>query len=104
MKWSDKAIILSARRLGENSGIIHILTENHGMYKGVDKGAFGKSKRGIYQTGNIVAAHWHARLSEQLGMLSCEIEQATAARIIDDKCKLAVISSAAGLIEKILPE
>lgn len=104
MKWSDKAIILSARRLGENSGIIHVLTSEHGLYKGVDRTAFGKAKRGLYQTGNVVSAHWQARLPEQLGMLSCELMQPVAATVMNDKYKLAVLSSAAGLVEKILPE
>jgi len=104
MQWSDRAIILSMRRLGESSGVIHLLTPNHGMYAGVDKGAFGKRKRGIYQPGNIVAAHWQARLSEHLGMLSCELTQATTAHLLDNRRKLAALASATCLAEKMLSE
>ncbi len=104
MQWDDRAIILSARRLGENSGVIHLLTPQHGLYAGVDRGAFGKSKRGIYQPGNIVAAHWQARLSEHMGMLSCELVHATTAYLLDDRRKLAALTSAAMLAEKMLAE
>jgi len=104
MKWDDKAIILSARRLGESSAIIHLLTPNHGMYKGVDRGAFSKRKRGVCQPGNIVQAHWQARLSEQLGTLECELMTPIAAHILDDRRKLAALSSAAMLAEKVLSE
>lgn len=104
MKWSDRAIVLSARRLGENSAIIHLITPEHGMYAGVDRGAFSKSKRGIYQSGNIVAAQWQARLAEQMGMIACELQQATAALIMDEPLKLTVINAAASVTEKILLE
>lgn len=104
MHWDDKAIILSVRRLGENAAVIHLLSPEHGMYAGVDKGAFGKRKRGIYQQGNIVAAHWQARLAEHMGVLSCELMHATAARLLDNRRKLAALTSATLLAEKMLAE
>jgi len=104
MQWSDRAIILSVRRLGENSAVIHLLTPEHGMYAGVDRSAFSKRKRGIYQPGNIVDAHWQARLPEHLGMLSCELTQAVTAHLLDDRRKLAALTSAMLLAEKMLSE
>ena len=89
MQWSDRAIILSAKRLGENSAIITLLTENNGLYKGVDRSAFSKAKRGIYQAGNIVVANWKARLAEQIGMINCELIEPVAAEIMFDAKKLA---------------
>lgn len=104
MQWSDRAIVLSSRKLGEHSAVIRVITPEHGLYAGVDRGAFGKRKRGLYQTGNIVSAHWQARLAEQLGMLDCELLHPVAATVIGDARKLAVLSSAAALVEKILVE
>ncbi|HEU5048033.1 MAG TPA: DNA repair protein RecO [Rickettsiales bacterium] len=104
MQWSDRAIVLSSRKLGENSAVVRVLTPEHGLYAGVDRGAFGKRKRGIYQTGNIVSAHWQARLTDQLGMLDCELLHPVAATVIGEARKLAVLSSAAALVEKILVE
>jgi len=74
------------------------------MYVGVDRGAFGKAKRGVYQPGNIIAAHWQARLAEHVGMINGELIDPIAAHILDDRRKLAALSSAALLIEKILSE
>lgn len=104
MQWNDKAIVLSVRRLGESSAVIHLLSQEHGMVAGVDKGAFAKHKRGIYQQGNIVKAHWHARLPEHLGTLTCELLEATTAYLLDDRCKLAAMTSAVLLAEKMLAE
>jgi DNA repair protein RecO (recombination protein O) len=104
MQWSDRGIVLSVRRLGENSGVVHLLTPSHGLHAGVDKGAFGSRRRGVYQPGNIVAAHWQARLSEHLGMFSCELVEATAAYLLDNRRKLAALTSAALLAEKMLAE
>ncbi len=104
MKWSDTAIILSSRKLGENSAIIGLMTPKHGFYKGVDRWAFSKSKRGLYQRGNIVSANWQARLHEHLGNISCELMRPVAAIIMDDPTKLAVMNSAVGMVENILAE
>lgn len=104
MKWSDRAIIISTRRLGENSAIITLLTPEQGLYKGVDRAAFSKARRGVYQLGNIVSAQWQARLAEQMGSVSCELLTPVAARIIDDARKLAVVNSATALVDKILME
>ena len=104
MQWTDTAIILSVRRLGEHSGVVHLLTPEHGLYAGVDRGAFGQRRRGIYQTGNMVSAHWQARIAEHMGTLTCELTHATAAQLLDDRRKLAALTSAAMLAEKMLAE
>lgn len=104
MQWDDKAIILSARRMGESAGLIHVLSEQHGMHKGVDRGAFGKRKRGLYQPGNIVSVHWQARMSEQLGSFTCELMDPVSAYLLDDRRKLAALTSATLMLEKILAE
>jgi DNA repair protein RecO (recombination protein O) len=104
MQWNDKAIILSVRRLGENAGVVHLLAAEHGMAAGVDRGAFGKRKRGIYQPGNIVAAHWQARLPEHMGTLNCELTQDVASHLLDDRYRLAALTSATLMAARILAE
>lgn len=104
MQWSDRGIILSVRRLGESSGLIHLLTPHHGLVAGVDRGAFSKNKRGIYQPGNVVAAHWNARLPEHVGMIACELMEATAAQLLEHRHKLAALISATLLTQKMLAE
>jgi len=62
MEWFDQGIILSARKHGETSAIITLMTKNQGVHPGLVKGGAGKHKRGDLQPGNLVAAHWRGRL------------------------------------------
>lgn len=104
MQWTDTAIILSARKFGESSAVIHLLTHTHGVHAGVMRGATSKANRGIIQPGNAVTATWNARLAEQLGSLKCELQTAHAAHLMQDAARLIALSSACALIEQSLPE
>jgi len=104
MHWSDAAIILSARKYGETSAVVRVLSREHGVFSGVMRGAFSKNNRGIAQTGNVVGAAWNARLSEHLGTFKLEMMEAHAAHIMQDAGKLAALTSACALTELALPE
>ena len=104
MHWTDNSIILSARKHGETSAVVRLLSQSHGVYGGVIRGANSKTNRGIIQPGNVVEATWNARLSEQLGTFKCELQQANAAHIMADSGKLSALTSACALIESALPE
>ena len=104
MNFSDAAIVLSARKYGENSAVVRVLTREHGVFAGVLRGAYSKNNRGIIQAGNVVGAAWNARLSEHLGAFKLELLEAHAAHIMQDAGKLAALTSACALCEIALPE
>ncbi len=104
MNWSDEGIVLSARRHGENSVVVQLLTRGQGRHAGLVRGGQGRRARGIYQPGNLVAVRWSARLAEHLGNYTCELVEAHAARVLDDPARLAALSAAAALAETALPE
>jgi DNA repair protein RecO (recombination protein O) len=104
MHWNDSAILLSARKHGETSAVVRVLARGHGVYAGIVKGASSKANRGIVQPGNLVGAHWNARLSEHLGMFRLELAQAHAAHLMHDAARLAALSSCCALMETALPE
>ncbi len=104
MQWNDEGIVLSARRLGESAAVVHLLTPQHGMHAGVDRFAFSRRKQGLYQAGNAVSVSWKARMSEQLGTVSCELMHSIAPYVLDDRRKLAALTSATLMTEKILSE
>jgi len=104
MDWTDRGIVLSARRHGETSLIVQLLTEQHGRHAGLVRGGASSRARGLYQPGNLVAAHWRARLAEHLGNFSCEMVTSSAAALLDNGGKLAALSAAAALAEAALPE
>jgi DNA repair protein RecO (recombination protein O) len=104
MDWTDRGIVLSARRHGETSLIVQMLTERHGRHAGLVRGGASARARGLYQPGNLLAAHWRARLAEHLGNFSCEMVTGSAAALLDNGGKLAALSAAAALAEAALPE
>jgi DNA repair protein RecO (recombination protein O) len=104
MEWTDEGIVLSARRHGETSAIVSLLTAEHGRHHGLVKGGAGRRARGMLQIGNEVHATWRARLAEHLGTYALELVVARAAALLDDGLRLAGLSAACGLLETALPE
>jgi len=104
MEWTDQGIVLSARKHGETSAIVTLMTKNQGVHSGLVRGGAGKRKRGDLQPGNLVAAHWRGRLAEHLGSFSCELMRAYAATLLDSPDTLSCLSSALALSESALPE
>lgn len=104
MDWIDQGIVLSSRQHGETSAIVTLLTQAHGRHAGLVRGGAGKRTRGVLQPGNLVDAHWRARLAEHLGTLTCELSHAYAASVLDDADRLAALSAACAVAEAALPE
>jgi DNA repair protein RecO (recombination protein O) len=104
MQWHDAGFVLTARRHGESSLIIELLTRDHGRHAGLVRGGQSPRVRAILQPGNAVTAVWRGRLDEHLGTMSCEPVRAHAARFLDDPGRLAGLTSAAALVIAALPE
>jgi DNA repair protein RecO (recombination protein O) len=104
IEWSDEAIVLSARRHGENAVIVSLLTRAHGRHAGLVHGGGGRRARGVYEPGNRVSASWRARLSEHLGHYACELAESRAAGLLDDAARLAALTAATAVVDAALPE
>ena len=106
MEWHDDGIVLTARKHGESSSIVTLLTREHGRYAGLVRGGMGRRKRGLFQPGNRVRATWRARLAEHLGSYTCEMTGAgaVAAPFMDDRLRLAALSAICAVAEAALPE
>ena len=103
MDWTDDGIVLSAKKHGETSAIVTLLTPGHGRHLGLVRGG-GKRAGGLLQPGNLLKARWQARLSEHLGTFRCELTEAFAAPVLRDRLKLAGLSAACAMAEGVLPE
>jgi len=101
---TDNAIVLSARKHAESSALVEVLTEAHGVYKGIVRGAFSKNNRGLYQPGNLVSMQWSARIAEHMGSIKAEMLKPYAALIMPHQQALAQLSSACSLLAVSLPE
>ncbi|MEE2761040.1 MAG: DNA repair protein RecO [Pseudomonadota bacterium] len=104
MYWTDIGIVLTARKHGETSVIVSLLTAKHGRHLGLVHGGAGRRARGVYEAGNLVSATWKARLEEHLGSYTCELTRAVAVDYLDDPLRLAGLAALAAVTEAALPE
>ena len=104
MDWSDDGVVLAARKHGETSAIVSLLTRGHGRHAGLVRGGAGRRARGIYLPGNRVRADWRARLPEHLGTYKCELVRAYAADHLQRPLPLTILSAATAMAEATLPE
>ena len=104
MEWTDDAIVLAARRLGEGGLVVQLLTAGHGRHAGLARGGGSRKQRPVYQPGNGVRATWRGRLAEHLGTLTAELQTGRAGRWIADPLRLAGLGAACALAEAALPE
>jgi DNA repair protein RecO (recombination protein O) len=79
MQWIDEAIVLGAKRHGETSVILELMTRAHGRHLGLVRGGGGTRLRGVLQPGNSLRATWRARLDEHLGNFAVEAVNLRAA-------------------------
>ena len=104
MDWTDEGIVLTARKHGETSAVVSLLTRDHGRHPGLVRGGAGKRARSTLQPGNRVQARWRARLADHLGTYTLELEAASGAAFLDDRHKLAGLTAALSVAETSLPE
>jgi DNA repair protein RecO (recombination protein O) len=79
MQWIDEGIVLGAKRHGESSVILELMTHQHGRHLGLVRGGSGTRLRGVLQPGNALRATWRARLDEHLGHYAVEAVNLRAA-------------------------
>ncbi len=103
MQWTDEGIVLGVRRHGEASGILELMTRDHGRHLGMVRGAFGSRIKPILQPGNSVTATWRARLDEHLGNYSVEALSLRAAGYFSASHAIYGVTHLAALM-RLLPE
>lgn len=104
MEWEAPAIVLDARPHGEGDAVATVMTEAHGVHRGLARGGFSRARAALWQPGNLIQARWIGRLPEQLGSFSAEMVHPAAALAMDDPLALAMLSAACAVAEGALPE
>lgn len=104
MEWKDEGYVLASRPYGEAASIVSLLTSQNGLFAGLVHGGQSRRQRAILQVGNKVIATWRARLEEQLGRYSIELENCAIAHLIGEPMKLLALSAASELVGSVLPE
>ena len=103
MQWTDDGIVLGVKRHGEASGILELMTREHGRHLGLVRGAFGSRMKPVLQTGNSVTATWRARLDEHLGNYGVEGQRLRAANFFAAPHAIYGVTHLAALM-RLLPE
>lgn len=104
MEISAPGVLVSVTQFGEGDAIGAVFTEQHGIYRGLVRGAQSRKNAAIWQTGNLVECRWIARLADQLGTLSGDIVHASAALAMADPPALAILRAVCAVADGALPE
>lgn len=103
MDWTDTALILGSRRLGEADALVELMTRDHGRHLGVVKGGRSRRRAAALQVGNRVRAGWRARLDEHVGLWTIETLDARAAELMASAVALNGVQTLAAHL-RLLPE
>lgn len=103
MEWQDGGLVIGARKHGETSVILELMTRAHGRHLGVVRGGRSKAMRPVLQPGNLVTATWRARLEDHMGAFAVEPLASRAARYLDSGAALHGVATLAALL-RLLPE
>src|ERR671910_1119615 len=103
MEWRDEAIILGARKHGETSVILEVMTRAHGRHLGLVRGGRSRKQQPLLQAGNRADRIWRARLDEHLGTFQVEALELNAARLFDSALAVFGLQTLAAHL-RLLPE
>lgn len=103
MQWQDFGYLLSTRSLGEAKVIATFLTKTHGPVSAVAR-VTKKLGYAPFQPGNYAEITWTARLQEQLGRWTIEVQDMPSARMMHDQYRILMLSSACLLVQMLLPD
>jgi DNA repair protein RecO (recombination protein O) len=103
MKIIDQGIILTIKKYSENSLIVKILSEHHGIYSGFVRKP-SKKDFSIYQNFNLVDFEWAARTEENLGFFKIELKKSFLGHIISSPIYLVSFETISTIIGQNLLE
>jgi len=103
MEWRDDGIVLSARRHGETSVILEVMTRGRGRHLGLVRGGRSRRLQPVLQPGNHLDLVWRARLDEHMGTFQPEALALNAARLIDSVTAIYALQTLSAHL-RLLPE
>ncbi|MBE3639705.1 DNA repair protein RecO [Mangrovicoccus algicola] len=104
MEWQGQGMVIASRPHGEHAVILDVLTPERGRYAGLLRGGQSRRMAPLLQPGNILSLAWRARLEDQLGTFTAELQRDRAGRLMADRRMLAGLAAVSGLLAHALPE
>lgn len=99
-KITDEGIVIYTRPLSEGKMIVSVFTQNHGRVSGMMR----CSKKNLIDLLTCGKITWNARLSEHLGVLTCEATTSPLAHIYGEYVSLLCVQSFCALLYRTLSE
>ncbi len=100
MKFVDQGIIISIKKYSENSLIVKVFSQNHGIYSSFVKSAKSSKDRLNFQIGNLISFEYRARLEENLGQFyAIDLVCCYCSKIMFDRLKLDCVKSLFAIVE-----
>ena len=103
MEWTERGVVLTTRKHGENDVILEVMTRERGRHLGLVRAGRSRRHRPFLQPGNELTLAWKARLSDHLGQFQIEPERLRAADLMVNQVALTSLQHLAYLI-RLLPE
>jgi DNA repair protein RecO (recombination protein O) len=103
-KWQTQAIVLSVKKFSERDLLVNVFAQEQGLHSGIVKAGQSKTKASLYQAGNVLSLNWSARLVDQLGNFTGELEEPISAKLMNDRNKLQALLSLTGILRDSLAE
>ena len=97
MQWQEDALVLHAAPLGESGAVVTVLSETHGLHRGL-------LKRQKVTVGDLVRALWTARLPEHLGTWALDVKKKYSASVLRDPLRLQELMLTCELLRRLLTE
>jgi DNA repair protein RecO (recombination protein O) len=105
MKFNDCGIIISLKKYGENSLVVKVFSQHHGIYRAFVKSVKSSKDKTIFQIGNLVIFEYRARIEENLGQLfAVDLEKSYCSKMMFDKLRLDCVRSIFSIIDGVFME
>ncbi len=105
MKFSDHGIIISLKKYGENSLIVKVFSQHHGVYRGFVKSVKSSKDKVNFQIGNLISFEYRARIEENLGQFfAVDLVRSFCAKMMFDKLRLSCATSVFSIIDSVFLE
>ena len=105
MKFSDAGIIISLKKYGENSLIVKVFSQHHGIYSAFVRSVKSSKDKTIYQIGNLITFEYRVRIEENLGQFfATDLERSYCSKMMFDKLRLDCVRSIFSIIDTVFLE
>ncbi|MDX2082887.1 MAG: DNA repair protein RecO [Rickettsiales bacterium] len=105
MKFNDIGIIISQKKYGENSLVVKVFSQHHGIYRAFVKSVKSSKDKVNYQIGNLISFEYRSRIEENLGQFfAVDLIRSYCSKMMFDQLRLTCVNSLFSIIDSVFLE